>query len=434
MARPRKNAPKPNTQELALVPVEEQPYPLPEGWKWVRLGELYQINPKSKAEDDTLASFVPMEKIDPGMKGTFSFEVQPWGKIKKGHTQFENGDVAFAKISPCFENGKSMLVHGLKNGLGAGTTELIILRQPKVAQKYTFYLVSSSDFIQKGTRTYSGTVGQQRISMDFVRNYPVPLPPLDEQERIVTRIESLFAKLDEAKEKAETVLDSYETRKAAILHKAFTGELTAKWRELNHIDFTSWTEKKFKEISKIGSGGTPSRANPSFFTGDIPWVKTGEVTWNYIYSTEEKITQDAIENSSAKLYPAETVLVAMYGQGLTRGRAAILGIDAATNQAVCAIQPKKDILSKFIFYYFMRFYDELRRKAFGGVQPNYSASMIASLKIQLPSFIEQQEITRLLDRLLEKEQESKEAAETVLEQIDLMKKAILAKAFRGELG
>ena len=251
MARPRKNTPKPNTQELSLVPVEEQPYPLPEGWKWVRLGELYQINPKSKAEDDTLASFVPMEKIDPGMKGTFSFEVQPWGKIKKGHTQFENGDVAFAKISPCFENGKSMLVNGLKNGLGAGTTELIILRQPKVAQKYTFYLVSSSDFIQKGTRTYSGTVGQQRISMDFVRNYPVPLPPLDEQERIVTRIESLFAKLDEAKEKAETVLYSYETRKAAILHKAFTGELTAKWREERGIEKDSWNSLTLKDIAKF---------------------------------------------------------------------------------------------------------------------------------------------------------------------------------------
>ena len=158
MGRPRKNAAKPDAQELALVPEEEQPYQLPEGWKWVRLGGIYQINPKSKAEDDTLASFVPMEKIDPGMKGTFTFDVQPWGKIKKGHTQFENGDIAFAKISPCFENGKSMLVQGLKNGLGAGTTELIVLRQPNVFQKYTFYLVSSSDFIQKGTQTYSGTV------------------------------------------------------------------------------------------------------------------------------------------------------------------------------------------------------------------------------------------------------------------------------------
>lgn len=99
-----------------------------------------------------------------------------------------------------------MLVRGLKNGIGAGTTELIILRQPSVLQKYTFYIICSSDFIQKGTHTYSGTVGQQRISMDFVRNYPVPLPPVDVQQRIVDCIESLFAKLDEAREKPKPYL------------------------------------------------------------------------------------------------------------------------------------------------------------------------------------------------------------------------------------
>ena len=114
MARPRKNAAKAQgtlltPDEVVEIPVEEQPYPLPEGWKWVRLGKLYQINPRIIADDNTMSSFVPMEKIEPGMKGTFTFEILPWGKAKKGHTQFADGDVAFAKISPCFENGKSML-------------------------------------------------------------------------------------------------------------------------------------------------------------------------------------------------------------------------------------------------------------------------------------------------------------------------------------
>ena len=417
MARPRKNAPKPNTQELSLVPEKDQPYPLPEGWKWVRLGELYHINPKSKAEDDTLASFVPMEKIDPGMKGTFSFEVQPWGKIKKGHTQFENGDVAFAKISPCFENGKSMLVHGLKNGLGAGTTELIILRQPKVAQKYTFYLVSSSDFIQKGTRTYSGTVGQQRISMDFVRSYPVPLPSLDEQERIVMRIESLFAKLDEAKEKAEAVLDTFENRKAAILHKAFTGELTAKWREERGIAKESWKKLTLKDVAKWGSGGTPSRKHPEYYTGDIAWVKTGELNNEYLYETEEHITPEAIKNSSAKLFPKETVIIAMYGA--TIGQCAILGIEATTNQACACAVAKPIIDNKFLFSYLLSQKANFINLGKGGAQPNISQTILKDYPITLPTLIEQQ---------------SKEAAEAVLEQIDLMKKAILAKAFRGELG
>lgn len=165
MARPRKDATKaqgtPLTPDKVVeIPVEEQPYPLPEGRKWVRLGKLYQTNPKIIADDDTMSSFVPMEEIEPGMKGILVFEILPWGRAKKGHTQFADGDVAFTKASPCFGNGKSMLVRRLENGVGTGMTELIILCQPSVLRKYTFYIICSSDFIQKGTYTYSGTVGQ----------------------------------------------------------------------------------------------------------------------------------------------------------------------------------------------------------------------------------------------------------------------------------
>jgi len=434
MARPRKNAPKPDTQALSFVPVEEQPYPLPEGWKWVRLGELYQINPKSKAEDDTLASFVPMEKINPGMKGTFSFEVQPWGKIKKGHTQFENGDVAFAKISPCFENGKSMLVQGLKNGLGAGTTELIILRQPDVAQKYTFYLVSSSDFIQKGTQTYSGTVGQQRINMDFVRNYPVPLPPLDEQERIVTRIDSLFAKLDEAKEKAEAVLDTFETRKAAILHKAFTGELTAKWREERGIEKESWKKLLFSALgsSKLGKM-LDKQKNKGTLT---PYLRNINVRWfsfdlsdiAEMLATPEEVKQLSVKQGD--LFICE---------GGEPGRCAVWKDKEHPlifQKALHRFRPNRfassDFLCFFLNYYAMS--GKLDEFFTGTTIKHLTGQSLAKIQVHTPTLPEQQEITRILDNLLEKEQQSKEAAETVLEQIDLMKKAILAKAFRGELG
>ena len=113
----------------------------------------------------------------------------------------------------------------------SAATELVVLRQSHMNQKYTFWFISQEQFIRGGIATYSGTVGQQRISMDYVRTYPIPVPPLPEQQRIVERIESLFVKLDEAKQKAQDALDSFETRKAAILHKAFTGELTAQWRK-----------------------------------------------------------------------------------------------------------------------------------------------------------------------------------------------------------
>ena len=178
--------------QQALVPAGEQPYEVPENWMWVRLGSLYEVNPKNKADDELDAAFIPMEKISAGMLSEYSYETQEWCKAKKGHTQFADGDVAFAKISPCFENRKSMMLNNLPNSIGGGTTELIILRNASINQKYTFWTVSDERFIRGGVQTYSGTVGQQRINMDYVRSYPIPLPPLSEQQRIVERIEELL--------------------------------------------------------------------------------------------------------------------------------------------------------------------------------------------------------------------------------------------------
>ena len=268
-----------------------------------------------------------------------------------------------------------------------------------------------------------------QASMDTI---PIPLPPLAEQQRIVDRIESLFAKLDEAKEKAQAVVDSFETRKAAILHKAFTGELTKKWRKSAN---TRWVYKKIKECCKLGSGGTPSRKVPDFYKGDIPWIKTGEIEWNDIYDTEEKITQSAIDNSSARCYKPGVVLVAMYGMGVTRGKASILRVQAATNQAVCVLEPQSALLyNRYLLYYFMRNYWDIREKAVGGNQLNLSLTIIKELNIEIPPIDEQVEIVQILDDLFAKEQQTKEAAEAVLDQIGLMKKSILARAFRGELG
>ena len=306
-----------------------------------------------------------------------------------------------------------------------------VIPKEGVSKKYLYYYLL---YVVDQLYVKAHGSGMVHITIKPFKATEIPLPPRSEQQRTIDRIESLFSKLDEAKQKAQDALDSFETRKAAILHKAFTGELTAQWRKEHGMGMESWTSHPLKDVTQIGSGGTPSRKNSQYYLGDILWVKTGEIYWNCIYDSEEKITEDAIANSSAKLYPAGTVLVAMYGQGLTRGRAAILGVPATTNQAVCALQPCNCLEKKYLYYYFMANYWEYRAKAVGGNQPNYSATMIGKWIINIPSALEQTEIVRILDNLLAKEQQAKEAAEGVLEQIDLIKKAILARAFRGELG
>lgn len=278
------------------------------------------------------------------------------------------------------------------------------------------------------------SVTVKHLSSTSLQKLHFPLPPLTEQQRIVNRIESMFAKLDEAKEKAQTVVDSFETRKAAILHQAFTGNLTAKWRKENGVSDDSWEEKTIGDCCKLGSGGTPSKSHPEYYeNGDIPWLKTGEIDWNDISEVEEYITQEGVNNSSAKIYPAESVVIAMYGMGVTRGKAGILKIPTTTNQAVCVLQPDSTLFNRYLFFYFMHNYWTFREKAVGGNQLNYSATMISKWIIKLPTLSEQQEIVRILENVLEKERTAKSAAEQVLEQIDLLKKSILARAFRGEL-
>ena len=426
-----------------FVPAEEQPYPIPENWCWVKLGNLYEINPKITADDTILASFVPMERIGAGMTGRFTFEIQPWGKARKNHTQFADGDVAFAKISPCFENQKSMMVQGLMNGIGGGTTELIILRQAQMNQKYTFLLVSTEDFISRGKATYSGTVGQQRISMDFVKAYPVPVPPLPEQHRIVTRIESLFAKLDEAKEKAQAVVDGFELRKSAILHKAFTGELTERWRKEHGVGLDSWETKRINEIAKPRAGYAFD--SKKFTNSGYQIIRMGnlyggelDLSRNPVFISLDDVDETALKRA---LVNDGDILITLTGTKYKRDYGYAVSIlnptNLLVNQRILCLTPCQGVEKNYILYYLRSniFRDIFFSNETGGVnQGNVSSKFVESIEVKVPLLAEQHEMVTILNRMMDKEQQAKEAAEAVLAQIDTMKKAILARAFRGELG
>lgn len=425
--------------QQALVPAEEQPYEVPENWVWVRIGSLYEVNPKNKADDELDAAFIPMEKISAGMLSKYSYETQKWCKAKKGHTQFADGDVAFAKISPCFENRKSMMLNNLPNSIGGGTTELIILRNASINQKYTFGLVSDERFIKGGVQTYSGTVGQQRINMDYVRSYPIPLPPLSEQQRIVERIEELFAKLDEAKERLQEAADSFAVRKAAILHKAFTGELTKQWRRENGVSDESWEEKTLQEVCgmKITDG---THKTPVYCDSDkgVKFLSAKDITAEKIcWDNIKYIVPELHEKLYKRLAPqVDDVLLAKNG---TTGVAAIVETDDVFDIYVtlAILRPEKSII--YPRYLLKVVNSPLCKEQFeqhltGIGVPNLHLRDIKEVLIPLPTLPEQHEIVRLIDDLLARERAAQQAAEQALASIDLMKKSILARAFRGELG
>ena len=169
---------------------------LPKTWSNPKIKEVFTINPKNKVLDNINAGFVPMVYIEDGYSGAFKYEKRKWNDIKAGFTHFADGDIAVAKISPCLENRKSMILEKLPNGIGAGTTELYIFRSLNVNPKYALYFFKSDSFIQQCIGTFNGVVGQQRVTRRIIEEIKFPLPPLSEQLRIVTKIEELFSILN----------------------------------------------------------------------------------------------------------------------------------------------------------------------------------------------------------------------------------------------
>ncbi|NME83762.1 restriction endonuclease subunit S [Clostridium sp. SM-530-WT-3G] len=311
-----------------------------------------------------------------------------------------------------------------------------------------------------------------KLTQASMNKIPVPLPPLKEQQRIVDKIESLFEKLDKAKELIEEARDDFEKRKSAILEKAFRGELTKAWRRnnlildnqvilrinefysdklskkeykiLTELQSKSDTDKTIKNsnwikcnigaIAKVTNGSTPSRKEENFWGGDIPWVSSGEVKNNRINHTKECITEEGFKNSSVKLIKKGSVLIAMIGEGKTRGQSSILDIDATINQNIAAIDlSHEEVMSEFLWYWLQYNYKRNRGSGNGTGPKALNCQKVRELDCIVPPKREQIEIVGILDKLLEEESKIEELTQ-LEEQIELIKKSILAKAFRGQLG
>ena len=169
---------------------------VPTGWQFVKIKDVFTINPKNKVDDDIDAGFVSMAMIDDGYRDSYQFEKKKWALIKNGFTHFKDGDIAVAKISPCLENRKSMILKNLPNGIGAGTTELHIFRSAIVDPKFALYFFKSDHFINQCVGTFNGVVGQQRVGKNIIEDIMFPLPPYKEQRRISERITQIFMYLD----------------------------------------------------------------------------------------------------------------------------------------------------------------------------------------------------------------------------------------------
>ena len=181
----------------SFVPADNRHYEnVPTGWQFVKIKDVFTINPKNKVDDDIDAGFVSMSMIDDGYRDSYQFEKKKWALIKNGFTHFKDGDIAVAKISPCLENRKSMILKNLPNGIGAGTTDLHIFRSATVDPKFALYFFKSDYFINQCVGTFNGVVGQQRVGKNIIEDIMFPLSPYKEQRRISEKITQIFMCLD----------------------------------------------------------------------------------------------------------------------------------------------------------------------------------------------------------------------------------------------
>ena len=208
---------------------DEIPFEIPATWCWVRLNQAVQINPKNKADDNIEAAFIPMELIDATYFSSYTFETKKWKTIKGGFTHFADGDIAFAKITPCFQNRKSMILRNLPNGIGAGTTELKVLRPyaKTINDFYLLFFLESAYFVEQAT--FKGTANQQRIISGYMENKLFPLPPADEQGRIAEKLKALLLLADKYGE-SQIALNKLNDElpklmKQSILQEAIQGKL-----------------------------------------------------------------------------------------------------------------------------------------------------------------------------------------------------------------
>ena len=412
----------------ALVPEEEWPYALPDGWKWVLLlggaatcmdNKRKPVNSKERANR---IGEIPYYGAT-GQVGWIDEYLTNEELILLGEDGAPFLDIL--KTKAYIINGKSWVnnhAHILKSFMG------------HIGNLYLMYYLNNFDY-----RKYVSGTTRLKLTQGKMKNIPVPYPPLSEQHRLVARIESLFAKLDAAREKVQSVLDSHETRKAALLHAAFAGKLTAKWREEQGESSHAWRIEKLENLcEKITCGKTPK--NDISPQGEIPYLKVYNIVNDKIdfRSKPQYISRDVHETKlKSSILKPNDVIMNIVGPPLRK-----IAIIPDTypewnmNQAIVRFRPKEGLDYHFLYYALLNpeTLDDVVQRTKGVVgQANISITQSRNLKIKVPPLPEQQEIIRILGRLLAREQRARQAAEETLAAIDRMKQSILARAFRGEL-
>lgn len=426
--------------QAALVPDWEWPYKLPENWCWVKASAVARIY-----TGNSISEKIKADKYAGQQEGLLFIATKDIGfdNAINYETDIRIPDYPNFKIAPantallCIEGGSAGRKVGFVNREVCFGNKLCVFAAEKVNSKFIYYILQSQYFIQQFNNRKHGLIGG--VSVNDLAEIGFPLSPLAEQQRIVDRIESLFTKLDEAKEKAQTVVDSFETRKAAILHKAFTGELTAKWREERGVGMESWEKKRLSDVVTEFKYGTSEKSD--YNNKGIPVLRIPNIGDNGIDLSDIKYLNHRNVDSESQIHEGDILIIRSNGSRDLVGKTVLvpeLGCEYAYASFLIRAKPNHSIINAHYLTIFLNSTDARgqmfrRAKSSAGIN-NINTKELGAISLTVPLLPEQDEIVHIINEMMDKEQQSKAAAEAVLDQIDLMKKSILARAFRGELG
>jgi len=463
---------------MAVISNEKAFYPLPDTWTWVSLSDVATIGSRQVIPydlPDQLFNYLALENIESGTGRIINFS-QSFGKeIKSNKFIFGREDVLYGKLRPYLRKVVAPDFEGIS------ATDLLPIKPDckRLTRQYLKWWLLGPAILEYVTGRQTGVKMPRLRSIDL-DNLPIPLPTIDEQKRIIAKLELLDKQVQSARAALERIPPLLKAFRQSVLAAAFRGELTErdpsdepveelleriraerrrKWEEnlrvkgKDRAKYTyeepprpdisklpklpeGWVWTTVDELCDIGTGSTPLRGTKKYWgNGSIPWITSGALNDPYINKAEEFITEDAIKETNARIFPPGTLLVAMYGEGRTRGLISELKISAATNQACAALIFEGDSANyrNFVRLLFEKNYDDIRMLSSGGVQPNLNLSIIRKTQIPFPSLNEQARIVTRIQSMATELKRIEIMVKTASRRLDQLEQAALSKAFRGEL-
>ena len=420
---------------------------VPQGWTEASLSELVELNPKHDADlpEDTAVSFVPMSAVDDVDGVIKEHDSRPLGAVKKGYTHFAEGDVIFAKITPCMENGKSAVARGLVNGLACGSTEFFVLRsRGAIKPDYLHKFLRQQSYRRAAEHAMTSAVGQARVPKEFLLNTTVPLAPINEQDRIVAKLEDSFDRVRSCREHLELIPNLLKQFRQSILDAACSGRLTKDWRGESVSDGLppGWQWVQLEDLlikGGIFDGPFGSNLKTDDYTSEgvrvIRLENIGHLS--FIHEKKTYISQGKYESLiKHKVGEGDIIFASFIDEEIRACVLPKLETDAIAKADCFCLRPDEKLVDRTYLTYQLvcrDTYNALTGNIHGATRPRINTTQLRKLKVRVCPLEEQEEIVRRVESLFKIADTVKGHYRKAQEQLDKLPQSILAKAFRGDL-